>query len=187
MTGSQPPASAQSLGTLASAPVSPANPARSSQAIASKAIASKAPVRLKKRAQFLHVAKGARRHCETFTVQSAPRVSEVSGDKSAHSDHGPRFGLTVTRKIGNAVVRNKIKRRLREALRLTDHGGHQDCDYVIVARLPALNCDFERLGQDLQRTIRQLHDGNQKRSKTGQSSGPHHTHSRPAALSFTRT
>ena len=187
MTGSQPSASAQSQGTLASAPVSALTPARIAQVRAAQARSSQAPARLKKRAQFLHCAKGARRHCDTFTLQSASRLSEASEIESAHSEHGPRFGLTVTRKIGNAVVRNKIKRRLREALRLTNHGGHQDRDYVIVARLPALTCDFVRLGQDLQRTIRQLHDSNQKRSKARSSTGQDETHSRPAALSFTRT
>jgi ribonuclease P protein component len=182
MTGSQPPASAQSLGILASGPVSPSILSRTSQARSSQI-----PLRLKKRAQFLHVAKGTRRHCETFTLQSASRLSEAFENESAHKEQGPRFGLTVTRKIGNAVVRNKIKRRLREALRLTNHGGRPDCDYVIVARLPALTCDFVRLGQDLQRTIRQLHDSNQKRSKANSNSGQNDTHSRPAALSSTRT
>jgi ribonuclease P protein component len=187
MTGSQPPASAQSLGILASGPVSPSILSRTSQTRSSQI-----PLRLKKRAQFLHVAKGTRRHCETFTLQSASRLSEAFENESTHREQGPRFGLTVTRKIGNAVVRNKIKRRLREALRLTNHGGRPDCDYVIVARLPALTCDFVRLGQDLQRTIRQLHDSklhdsNQKRSKANSNSGQNDTHSRPAALSSTRT
>lgn len=150
MTGSQPPVSAGSLRPDASAP----------DAHSSDMIAPKAPMRLTKRSQFLHVAKGARRHCETFTLQSAPRFVQSAPRPSASSEteSGPRFGLTVTKKIGKAVVRNKIKRRLREALRLTDHGGHKDCDYVIVARLPALTCDFKRLGRDLQRTIKQLHD-----------------------------
>ena len=187
MTGSQPPASAQSLGILASGPVSP-----SILSLTSQTRSSQIPLRLKKRAQFLHVAKGTRRHCETFTLQSASRLSEAFENESTHREQGPRFGLTVTRKIGNAVVRNKIKRRLREALRLTNHGGRPDCDYVIVARLPALTCDFVRLGQDLQRTIRQLHDSklhdsNQKRSKANSNSGQNDTHSRPAALSSPRT
>ena len=47
----------------------------------------------------------------------------------------PRFGFTVTRKIGNAVVRNRIRRRFKEALRLLAPGiiapGH---DYVVIAR-----------------------------------------------------
>ncbi len=132
-----------------------------------RAIASKAPLRLTKRSQFLHVAKGVRRHCATFTLQSAPRSATKSEAITAQSETGPRFGLTVTRKIGTAVVRNKIKRRLREALRLSDHGGHENFDYVIVARLPALTCDFTHLRQDLQRTIKQLHEKpHQKTAKT---------------------
>ena len=56
---------------------------------------------------------------------------------------------------------------VREALRLSDHGGHENFDYVIVARLPALTCDFTHLRQDLQRTIKQLHEKpHQKTAKT---------------------
>ncbi len=61
-----------------------------------------------------------------------------------------RIGFTVTKKMGNAVKRNRIKRRLREAARLEalPHmlPGH---DYVIVARQKALDCDFSELKRDM--------------------------------------
>ena len=62
-----------------------------------------------------------------------------------------RVGFTVTKKMGNAVMRNRIKRRLREAVRvvLPKHGvaGH---DYVLISRNKALTCDFLELTRDME-------------------------------------
>ena len=62
----------------------------------------------------------------------------------------PRVGFTVTRKIGNAVVRNRIRRRLKAAVSAA--GGHLETatDYVLVGRRAALTLQFERLVTDLQ-------------------------------------
>lgn len=101
--------------------------------------------RLKKRSEFLAVAKGARLHEPAFTLQAAKRADapEVAGPAR-------RFGLTVTKKTGNSVVRNRIRRRLREAIRQSGaargempDGGSRD--YVVVARRDALACDFAAL------------------------------------------
>lgn len=71
---------------------------------------------------------------------------------------GPRFGFTITRKIGGAVVRNRIRRRLREALRVLDAGlPRSDFDYVIVARKPAAERSFEDLGQDFRAAFTHIH------------------------------
>jgi ribonuclease P protein component len=62
---------------------------------------------LKKRAEFLACARGRKHHFACFTLQILQR-----------SDENPaRFGFTATKKLGNAVVRNRIKRRLRAAVR----------------------------------------------------------------------
>ena len=61
----------------------------------------------------------------------------------------PRFGFTVTKKIGNAVVRNRIRRRLREAVRLAEPKAESSTDYVLVGRRAALTLQFERLVTDL--------------------------------------
>jgi len=69
-----------------------------------------------------------------------------------------RFGLTVTKKLGNAVVRNRIRRRLREAFRQAGPGcataGH---DYVLIARTNALLCEFSTLIGDLQFALPRVH------------------------------
>ena len=64
------------------------------------------------------------------------------------TDRPARFGFTVTKQIGNAVVRNRIRRRLREAVRLSA-GGEPGTDYVLIGRRAALGLQFDRLVTDL--------------------------------------
>ncbi len=69
-----------------------------------------------------------------------------------------RVGFTVTKKIGNSVVRNRIRRRLREAVRhVMPEAARPGHDYVLVARHQALSAPFEELVRDLGRALRKLH------------------------------
>ena len=100
-----------------------------------------------KRAEFLAARKGRRLNGPYFFVETRDR-----GDGS-----GPRFGLTVTRKVGNAVERNRIKRRLREAIRLKAAADMADgIDYVVVARREVLDLPFAALTDELSRRIARL-------------------------------
>ena len=56
-----------------------------------------------------------------------------------------RVGITVSKKLGHAVVRNRIRRRLREVYRLNEEKFLPGWDIVVVARTRSLNCSFEQL------------------------------------------
>jgi ribonuclease P protein component len=101
-------------------------------------------LRLKQRADFVAAAAGARISRRGFVLQCRRR------DDAADTSLAPRVGFTVTRKAGSAVERNRIRRRLREVVRLTAADwispGH---DYVVVGRREALTLGFAELRQDL--------------------------------------
>ncbi|PWJ84114.1 ribonuclease P protein component [Pseudaminobacter salicylatoxidans] len=70
-------------------------------------------------------------------------------------DDAPRVGFTVTKKVGNAVVRNRIRRRLKEAVRTHAAGDMlPGRDYVIVGREDVLTVPFDQLSAELSRRIR---------------------------------
>jgi ribonuclease P protein component len=105
---------------------------------------------LKRRAAFKAVA-GGRRVAKAGFVLQALKTSLVTGVAADPKmlERPPRFGFTVTKKIGNAVVRNRIRRRLREAVRRAEHSADKATDYVLVGRRAALTLQFERLVTDL--------------------------------------
>lgn len=58
---------------------------------------------------------------------------------------GNRVGITVSKKLGHAVVRNRVRRRLREVYRLHEEQFKPGWDIVVVARSRCINADFEKL------------------------------------------
>ena len=75
-----------------------------------------------------------------------------------HDAAAPRIGFTVTKKTGNSVERNRIRRRLRAAAKnVMSAAGKPGFDYVLVARREALAASFEALIKDLERALKRVH------------------------------
>ncbi|CAH0238609.1 ribonuclease P protein component [Roseomonas sp. CECT 9278] len=102
--------------------------------------------RLKKRRDFLRVAsRGKRAARPGLVLQAAPGDAGVL-----------RVGFTVTKKVGNAVVRNRARRRLKEAARLTlPDIGATGWDLVLIGRDGTRRRDFATLVADLRGALRQ--------------------------------
>ncbi len=76
---------------------------------------------------------------------------------SRNDGTGFRLGLTVSRKVGHAVVRNRAKRRLRETVRLyLQQNNPGDIDVVLIARTAAADIDFAKLQKDFHWALKSL-------------------------------
>jgi ribonuclease P protein component len=112
--------------------------------------------RLRQRADFLAAATGAKAPVSGFVLQALDRRED-----------GPvRVGFTVSRKVGNAVERNRVRRRLREVVRLSSTARMRPgFDYVLIGRRVALDLPFDRLTEDFDRALARVH---------GHADGPGH-------------
>ena len=115
--------------------------------------------RLKQRSEFLRVGKGRRIHLSGLTLQAAERqVSETNAvQETGQAVDSARYGLTITNKIGNSPQRNRIRRRLREALRLNALPADPSYDYVIVGRVSLLTMPFSAIGQEISTALKRIH------------------------------
>ena len=108
---------------------------------------------LNKRADFLKAARAQRVPCGAFLLQARKR--------SAGEAEGVRIGFTCSKKVGNAVMRNKAKRRLREIARLElPQAARPGWDYVLIGRAERTAWDdFAEMRAALRKGLRRVHGG----------------------------
>jgi ribonuclease P protein component len=112
--------------------------------------------RLKRRSDFRAAAGGVRSSGRAFVVQAR----QWAGDGAI------RVGFTVSRQVGNAVERNRVRRRLREIVRLSAAAGaahlRSGHDYVLTGRRAALAAPFGEMMRELDRALVRIHTGDAK-------------------------
>jgi ribonuclease P protein component len=126
--------------------------------------------RLRRRTDFRAAAAGLRASVGAFVVQARRRA-----------EAGPvRIGFTVSRQVGNAVERNRVRRRLREMVRLSQGGGmHDGHDYVLIGRRAALAAPFGQMRQELDAALSRIHDP-ERTTGGARDRSLHQSSSRPA-------
>ena len=104
---------------------------------------------IRKRADFVAANRGLRNARPGFVLLTRP-----------NEGLGKRFGVTVTKKIGNAVVRNRMKRRFRELLRGALPGeGLPDTDHVLIGREGGVERDFAMMQGELSAALARAREG----------------------------
>ena len=99
--------------------------------------------RLRKRPEFLSLSRSGKKiHSADFII-----ISRRSLEKQT------RLGVTVSGKVGNAVVRNRIKRLVREHFRRNRQRIAPPSDVLVIARPGAKACSFERVGKELDKAL----------------------------------
>jgi ribonuclease P protein component len=104
---------------------------------------------IRRRADFLAANRGLRIARPGFVLLARP-----------NGGLGKRYGITVTKRIGNAVVRNRMKRRFRELLRAAlPAEGLPDHDHVLIGREGGVERDFGKLREELALALARVAEG----------------------------
>ena len=107
--------------------------------------------RLRDPRDFRRVTRSGRRIASRdFVVFVAPRPTSLEKPDIGTSR---RLGITASRKVGNAVVRNRIKRSVREWFRASRHELGPDVDIVVIARRPGAELSGPAIGRELSRML----------------------------------
>jgi len=104
--------------------------------------------RLRRRADFLKAATGPKAPTAPFVLQAVRR-----GEDGAEA----RIGFTVSKKVGTAVERNRVRRRLREIVKRCEALLRPGYDYVLVGRRFALEAPFQDMAAAFDKALRRIH------------------------------
>ncbi|MEH3119435.1 MAG: ribonuclease P protein component [Methylorubrum populi] len=108
--------------------------------------------RLRRRPDFLAAAQGRRFHTERMSAQGRLRRPDEIRDGA--TAEGLFLGFTITKRVGHATERNRIRRRLRSAVAaVAADAPAVGADVVVIARRPALDAPFDSLVEDLRRAL----------------------------------
>lgn len=122
-------------------------------------LTSKRVSTLRKRSEFLRLRAGKRYSAKSFILETKASEADENRDFS-------RVGYTVTKKVGNAVVRNRIRRRLREAVsRIFAEKSLPSHDYVLIGKYGALTQNFASMLKDLEQALDHVHRNGAKGSR----------------------
>ena len=112
---------------------------------------------LRKRKDFIAIRAGRRQHSPSFVLQMRER-----GEDNFAAE-GVRIGYTATKKTGNAVERNRIKRRMRAVVhQVMPIYARQAHDYVLIGKRAALNTEFETMVAELGSSLSRVHQNSDK-------------------------
>ena len=104
---------------------------------------------IRKRSDFLAANKGLRNARPGFVLLTRPNAGQ-----------GKRYGITVTKKIGNAVVRNRMKRRFRELLwAALPEAGLADHDHILIGREGGIERDYAAMAGELLAALARAGEG----------------------------
>ena len=115
---------------------------------------------LRIRREFLAVAKGDKQVRRGLVLQGRKRDENAITDldDASDADTAIRFGLTATKKIGNAVIRNRTRRRLRAlAHEILSAHGQPGYDYVLIGRAATKHRTWDGLRTDLRSALKKIH------------------------------
>ena len=122
---------------------------------------------LRNRREFLAVAKGNKQVRQGLVLQAISRKPDTRISATAI-----RFGLTATKKIGNAVIRNRTRRRLRAlAHEILSAHGQPGYDYVLIGRAATKHQTWEGLRTDMCSALKKVHKAKPKKAETQKAEG----------------
>jgi ribonuclease P protein component len=118
-------------------------------------------LQITKSAEFQKIGKkGQKFYSKTILLLSHPTSQDYfqNFSKNKKAKDFCRVGYTVSKTVGNAVIRNRAKRRLREIFRKLAllHAQNQQ-DYVLIARKEIAAADFEKISNDLKFCLKRIH------------------------------